>query len=197
MQPNTKPAALADEIKDAIRGLSGDSSFPDLLAAVDKLAADAELSQAGRLSYFAYDPDTGFERFNTEAEAKEYAQTSINAYRDAAGDGWDESVENVCWGVVHGTTQQIAVEDDYDGRDGLGDMLFADYILTAGSAPQPAQQPASATEEAARKLRERFELIYSLCCGTAPKQSVGELMAVTLDMPEWTLLAGSQKGVDA
>ncbi|MGC0155381.1 hypothetical protein ACPRNU_23220 [Chromobacterium vaccinii] len=42
MQPNTNPAALAEEIKTAIQGLSGDSSYPDLLAAVDQLAAATE-----------------------------------------------------------------------------------------------------------------------------------------------------------
>ncbi|UGA37884.1 hypothetical protein JOS77_28765 [Chromobacterium haemolyticum] len=91
---------------------------------------------AARLSYFAYDPDTGFEQFNTEAEAMAFAQVAIDAYREVAGDGWDEDVENVCWGVVHGTTQQVAVDDDYDGRHGLGEMLFVDYILTG---PAPAQ----------------------------------------------------------
>ncbi|WP_225547271.1 hypothetical protein [Chromobacterium violaceum] len=45
MQPNINPAALAEEIKAAIRELAGDSSYPDLLEAVDKLAADAEGSR--------------------------------------------------------------------------------------------------------------------------------------------------------
>ncbi|MEN7429199.1 hypothetical protein VA599_00490 [Chromobacterium sp. TRC.1.1.SA] len=45
MQPNINPAALAEEIKAAIRELVGDSSYPDLLAAVDKLAAEANASQ--------------------------------------------------------------------------------------------------------------------------------------------------------
>ncbi|MDH0342874.1 hypothetical protein [Chromobacterium haemolyticum] len=34
---------------------------------------------AARLSYFAYDPDVGFEQFNTEAEAIVFAQAAIDA----------------------------------------------------------------------------------------------------------------------
>ena len=116
---------------------------------------------AARLSYFAYDPDVGFEQFNTEAEAIVFAQAAIDAYREVAGDGWDEDVENVCWGVVHGTTQQVAVEDDYDGRHGLGDMLFVDYILT-GPAPAPAQVEQQAREAAgnARAIEAAAAAIY-------------------------------------
>ncbi|NHR05762.1 hypothetical protein HA052_11180 [Chromobacterium haemolyticum] len=117
---------------------------------------------AGRLSYFAYDPDTGFEQFNTEAEAMSFAQESIDAYRDAAGDGWDEGVENVCWGVVHGTTQQVAVEDDYDGRDGLGDMLFVDYILT-GPAPASAQVEQQAPAIDATQIVEQIAQQWDEC----------------------------------
>lgn len=108
---------------------------------------------AARLSYFAYDPDAGFEQFNTEAEAMDFAQVAIDAYREVAGDGWDEDVENVCWGVVHGTTQQVAVDEDYDGRHGLGEVMFVDYILT-GPAPAQVEQQAPGVPDGWRKLAE-------------------------------------------
>lgn len=134
-----------------------------LAAAPPETVKDSLIVQqapAARLSYFAYDPDAGFEQFNTEAEAMVFAQAAIDAYREVAGDGWDEDVENVCWGVVHGTTQQVAVDDDYDGRHGLGEMLFVDYILT-GPAPAPArveqQAPAITAEQIVELLAQEWD----------------------------------------
>jgi hypothetical protein len=53
-------------------------------------------------------------------------------------------------------------------------------------------QDSSATsgeaQQALTAIEERLALTYNLCCGTAPKQSVGELLAVTLKMPEWETL---------
>jgi hypothetical protein len=54
------------------------------------------------------------------------------------------------------------------------------------------QPDSSATsgdaQQALKAIEERLTLTYGLCCGTAPKQSVGELLAVALKMPEWETL---------
>lgn len=46
----------------------------------------------------------------------------------------------------------------------------------------------SEAEKALDALGERLSLIYRLCCGTAPKQAVGELVAVMQTMPEWGVI---------
>lgn len=50
-------------------------------------------------TWFSYDPGDGFEMHDTEAAARERAEKALEYYKDeAAGDGWDEEVEQVCWG---------------------------------------------------------------------------------------------------
>lgn len=106
----------------------------------DAIAAEAAQpvgQQAGK--FFAYDDETGFDLFDTAEEAKKAAQESIDEYRHAAGEGWPEEVENVCWGVVLGTTSQVELPDDYDGSNGAADYTRpVDYVLTE------CQQPAIA-----------------------------------------------------
>lgn len=43
-------------------------------------------------------------------------------------------------------------------------------------------------QKALLDLRNRLALIHDLCCGTAPKQSIGELVYVMLGMPEWDVV---------
>lgn len=50
--------------------------------------------------FFCYCPDAGFDTFETEKEAKESAETSIDWYRDNAEEGWNEEVNQVCWGEI-------------------------------------------------------------------------------------------------
>lgn len=59
--------------------------------------------------YFGYCPNLGFETFESEDKAKEYAQSSIDHFRDEAGDGWSEYVDVVCWGEVK---EQAAITED-------------------------------------------------------------------------------------
>jgi len=40
-------------------------------------------------------------------------------------------------------------------------------------------------ENALAAITNRLALAYNLCCGLAPKQAVGELLEVTINMPEW------------
>lgn len=60
--------------------------------------------------YFSFDPDNGIEFFNSEAEAKTSAEATLDSYRDASGDdtGWDESVTDICYGIVLGEVVEIS-----------------------------------------------------------------------------------------
>jgi hypothetical protein len=61
-----------------------------------------------------------------------------------------------------------------------------------GEAAPIAQPTAVLGDERAQKalaaISDRLALTYRICCGTAPKQSVGELLEVTIDMPEWKVV---------
>ncbi|MEM6050483.1 hypothetical protein AAH450_07850 [Erwinia sp. P7711] len=78
------------------------------------------------MKYFAYDPETGFEIFETSEEASSHAQEAIDMYREEASEGWPESVESVCWGEVKQRSQESTFnagdEDDLDKE-------YSDYHL--------------------------------------------------------------------
>ncbi|MBE5528411.1 hypothetical protein A9J41_12950 [Laribacter hongkongensis] len=97
----------------------------------------------GLLRFFAYDNEVGFERFNTEVEAKKFVQDSIDEYRGEAAEGWPEEVENICWGVVLGTTQEVQIADSEGNTTDLSGDRYVDYTLTdfqqfAKAAAEPA-----------------------------------------------------------
>lgn len=50
--------------------------------------------------YFVYDADNGAEFFDTEEEAVSEANKCIQWYAKNAHEGWDEYVDQVCWGEV-------------------------------------------------------------------------------------------------
>jgi len=47
--------------------------------------------------YFCYDPEVGFESFETEDDCQNYANNRIQSYLDHA---WDEDVEDIITGIV-------------------------------------------------------------------------------------------------
>lgn len=59
--------------------------------------------------FYCYCPDTGFDTFELEGEARQAAQDSIDYYRDNASEGWDEEVEQVSWGEI---TQVVGTPQD-------------------------------------------------------------------------------------
>jgi hypothetical protein len=71
-----------------------------------------------RLKFFAYDEESGFLAFKTAEEAKSYAEEIIDHYRDGCYDGWDECVENVCWGEIKELAVEINTGDkcEFDGE---------------------------------------------------------------------------------
>jgi hypothetical protein len=64
---------------------------------------DAEMNTETQM-YFSYDPECGLETHNTLDEAKDAAEGALAYYREEAGDGWPEEVENVCYGEIKGAT---------------------------------------------------------------------------------------------
>ncbi len=76
--------------------------------------------------YFAFDPECGFELFDTAEEAQSYAQQVIDQYRDEAAEGWPESVEGICWGEV----KQATFENTFNaGIEEYPDLEYTDYEL--------------------------------------------------------------------
>ena len=53
------------------------------------------------MKYFSYDPEgDGFELHNTAEEARRAANVGIDCAREWSCEGWDDSVEHICWGEV-------------------------------------------------------------------------------------------------
>ncbi|MCG9074325.1 hypothetical protein LH435_09985 [Laribacter hongkongensis] len=108
----------------------------------------------GSLRFFAYDDEVGFERFNTEAEAKKSVQESIDEYRAIAAEGWPEEVENLCWGVVLGTTKEVPLADSEGNTTDLSGDRCVDYTLTDYTHPAPVNQQML---EALKELRDAYQ----------------------------------------
>jgi hypothetical protein len=63
------------------------------------LSSSALLGQSE--TWFSYDPCDGFETHDTETAARERAEKALQYEKDeAAGDGWNEEVTQICWGKV-------------------------------------------------------------------------------------------------
>jgi len=80
-----------------------------------------------KYKYFAFDEEAGFETFETEVEATEYAEECIQCYRDNAGEGWAEMAANVCWGKIEARATEFKT-----GTKGMfeGELVdFVDYKL--------------------------------------------------------------------
>jgi hypothetical protein len=73
--------------------------------------------------YFSFDPNgDGYVEHSTEEEAKKSAQVALDYERDEAlNEGWDENVENICWGKILGRTfekEPIYIDDsDYELKE--------------------------------------------------------------------------------
>jgi len=104
----------------------------------DDTVEEAELTLIGTMAnvYFSYSPETGFDLHETCAEAEDAAATELEEFRLAAGDGWDESVTNICFGVVLGDvfeTERIPWKDHMRNIGASDDELadpppFSEYV---------------------------------------------------------------------
>lgn len=83
-----------------------------------------------KFKYFGYDPECGFELFETEEQAKQYAEDAIAEYRGEACDGWNEQVDQVCWGVLSQYTVMCDKRPiDPDSRHEAQFSYMCDYQL--------------------------------------------------------------------
>lgn len=87
--------------------------------------------------YFAYDYDNGFELFDSAEDAENAAQKYLDGYREWAHEGWDEGVEQICWGKVQGS---IASENcgqvEFEGEmvEAVNYKLFSHPVLAQAAA---------------------------------------------------------------
>ena len=52
------------------------------------------------MKYFSYGPEGDVNIHETKAEAIKFAEVALDYYRDFADDGWNEDVNNICWGEI-------------------------------------------------------------------------------------------------
>ena len=161
-----RAAELLRQDASAIGQLTKLSGTDDRINEMVLVAAELEnLAQASRidgvdsnlpgsLRFFAYDDEVGFERFNTEAEAKNSVQESIDEYRAIAAEGWPEEVENICWGIVLGTTKEVPLADSEGNTTDLSGDRCVDYTLTDYTHPAPVNQQML---EALKELRDAYQ----------------------------------------
>ena len=106
-------------------------------------------------TWFSYDPGDGFETHDTETAARERAEKALQYYKDeAAGDGWDEEVEQICWGKCAQKVELLwrkdrppkdQLDESNCDKDGLawGEWdEMRDYGLCPNAAYQPPEGEA-------------------------------------------------------
>ncbi|MFA5801235.1 MAG: hypothetical protein WC911_02030 [Thermoleophilia bacterium] len=75
-------------------------------------------------NYFSYVPDDGTDFHATADEARKRCQEAIDDMREHAEDGWDDAVTGICWGVVHGMTEECdRVTREQAEADGDEDLV--------------------------------------------------------------------------
>lgn len=79
--------------------------------------------------YFMFDPNDGFETYQFAEQAESAAQEAIDWYRGEACDGWDEQVDQVCWGEIKQNTVQVGLRPRTEEDNGDCDMI-CDYQLS-------------------------------------------------------------------
>jgi len=79
--------------------------------------------------FFMYDPDSGFETYETAEEARCAAYDAIDYYRGESVDGWPDEVEQVCWGEIKQDSQQVGLRPRNEEDKSSCDMI-CDYQLT-------------------------------------------------------------------
>lgn len=81
-----------------------------------------------KYKFFMYDPESGFETYETEQQAKDAAEDAISWYRGESIDGWPDEVAQVCWGEIKQESQQVGLRPREEGDKGSCEMI-CDYQL--------------------------------------------------------------------
>ena len=94
------------------------------------------MSETNKPRYFSYDPDSCVDAHESADDARKCAEETVAYYRDNAGDGWSEHVENVCWGVILSEVEETErrPRTDEDGCNPECDFVV-DYDLTEAQDP--------------------------------------------------------------
>jgi len=157
--------------------------YAELKAQRDALAAENAALKDGA-EYFMYGPDCGFERYDSQDEAVKAANEMIDSYREDAGDGWCDEVEQVCFGIVISYSRQHDVQQPSEDNGFLGSV---DYMMSAPKTPATDAYLNSVREDAvvnaaahlgdmaAGKSASTAELIKS--CGRALLAFAAQLRA--------------------
>ncbi len=146
--------ALANEWVKRAAGMSKWSKPPEVLhACAQELRALAQIrasqlapfvQEADRSSvWIVYDPECGFEEFDSQEEAQAAAQECLDDYRDDARDGWNEAVTQLRWGrfEVYQAATETHREPAEPGRRDFDE--YAEYALAPPLAQILARQPKS------------------------------------------------------
>lgn len=81
------------------------------------------------MKYFVYNPDIdGMQFYDTEKKAVDACDWIIGHYRDEAHEGWDEQVENTCWGEVKQKAEMFGLRDATE-EDSTDCETWCDYKL--------------------------------------------------------------------
>lgn len=138
-----------------------------LAEAARAIVASADAGREGAIEpagWFSYDPGDYFQTHDTESAAKSAAEAAFSHYREASVDGWDEDVEQVCYGRIVGKVvrTETLTRQQYEARfDEPLDAAFDeawDYGLVAALPPwsQPEAPKPAEVERAKPQAAEWF-----------------------------------------
>ena len=82
---------------------------------------EPELPKSSKDGFFAYDPECGFDTYDTAEGAKDAAEEILDSYRDNASDGWDEASSQICWGKISECANMFKTGDKIEFDDELVD----------------------------------------------------------------------------
>ena len=79
--------------------------------------------------FFSYDPNDRIRFHATAEEAKAEAEYALELYREEAGDGWDENVDEIMWGEIKELVQETSRRPYDPKKDGHIDSTLCDEVV--------------------------------------------------------------------
>jgi hypothetical protein len=67
--------------------------------------------------FFSFDPNAGFDTYNTAEEARIATEGFLDEEREEAGEGWSEEVTQICWGEIRQATKETDLGPAPHGSD--------------------------------------------------------------------------------
>ena len=89
--------------------------------------------------FFSYDPNDRIRFHDTSEEAQAEAQHAFDLYEQDASEGWDENVDEVCWGEIKGTVQMTSRRPYDPEQDSHLDPAEVDEVVNYALLPVPAK----------------------------------------------------------